>query len=80
LAIQAIRSMQDRLKATVNASVLGTVDPLTPLSALASSVAFGICFYIIWSAAFKVIVNKKAESSIWMHQEGDSYETKDKSH
>ncbi len=97
LAIQAIRSMQDRLKATVNASVLfgtlffyvvqltvpfllGTVDPLTPLSALASSVAFGICFYIIWSAAFKVIVNKKAESSIWMHQEGDSYEIKDKFH
>jgi len=97
LAIQAIRSMQDKLKATVNASVifstlffyavqltvpflLGTVDSLTPLNAIVSSVAFGICFYVIWSAAFKVIVNKKAESSIWMHQEGDSYEIKDKSH
>ena len=94
LAIQAIRSMQDRLKATVNASVifgtlffyvvqltvpflLGTVDESTPLSALVSSVAFGICFYVIWSAAFKVIINKKAESSIWMHQEGDVHETKE---
>ena len=94
LAIQAIRGMQDRLKATVNASVifgtlffyvvqltvpflLGTVDSLTPLSALVGSVAFGICFYVIWSAAFKVIVNKKAESSIWIHQEGDVHKTKE---
>jgi DNA-binding HxlR family transcriptional regulator len=86
MAIQSIRGMQDRLKATVNASVifgtlffyavqltvpflLGTVDSLTPLNALVSSVAFGICFYVIWSAAFKVIMDKKSESATWLKKE-----------
>ena len=86
LAIQAIRSMQDRLKVTVNALIifgtlffyvvqltvpflLGTVDPLTPLTALVGSVAFGISFYVIWSAAYKVIIDKRSESATWLKKE-----------
>jgi len=44
--------------------LLGTVDSLTPINALISSVAFGICFYIIWSAAFRVIAGQTTVSSI----------------
>ncbi|TFG34058.1 hypothetical protein EU527_05515 [Candidatus Thorarchaeota archaeon] len=85
-AIQAIRSMQDRLKINLTAMIfigsliyytvilttpfiLGTVNPLTPLEALVISVAFGAIFYIIFSAAHKVIINQKAESSIWIKEE-----------
>jgi len=86
MAIQAIRSMQDRLKITMRGMIFfgtlvfyaveitvpfltGTVGPWTPIHALVNSVGFGIIFYVIWSAAFKVILNKKAESSIWIKKE-----------
>ncbi len=85
MAIQAIRSMQNRLKTNLNVMIivgtlifyivqlttpflLGTVNSLTPVDALVGSIAFGVCFYIIWSAAFKVIINKKAESSTWIRE------------
>jgi DNA-binding HxlR family transcriptional regulator len=86
LAIQAIRSIQDRLKINVRATIFfgtlvfyaveltvpfltGTVNAWTPVNALVTSVAFGVIFYVIWSAAFKMIMNKKAESSIWIKKE-----------
>jgi DNA-binding HxlR family transcriptional regulator len=47
----------------------GTVGPWTPVNVLITSVAFGTIFYVIWSAVFKVIMNKKAESSIWIKRE-----------
>ena len=87
MAIQAIRSMQDRLNIIMKGLVVffavfyyaivlttpfltGTFSSFSPLAALVTSVAIGIGYYVIWSAVFKVIINKKAESSIWIHQEG----------
>jgi hypothetical protein len=46
----------------------GTVSAWTPVNALVTSVAFGVIFYVIWSAAFKVIMNKKAQPSIWIRK------------
>jgi DNA-binding HxlR family transcriptional regulator len=98
LAIQAIRSIQGRIKFIINAMILlyflityvvgltlpfltGTVNSSTPLHALINSVLLGGMFYVLWSAAYRIIINKKAESSIWIHQEGDVHETKeDQSH
>ena len=49
--------------------LMGTVDALTPLTALVGSVAFGIIFYLIWSAVFKVTMDKKSESATWLKKE-----------
>jgi len=98
LAIQAIRSMQRRIKVIINGMILlyflaiyvtelttpflmETVNSWTPLHALVNSVLYGGIFYVLWSTCYKAIINKKAESSIWIHQEGDVHETKeDQSH
>lgn len=57
--------------------LLGTVDALTPLNALVGSVALGVCMYIIWSACFKVIMDKKSESATWLKKEKKSVFLKD---
>lgn len=94
LAIQSIRSMQDRLRMNLKALIviatlslyaiqittpflLGTVDALTPLNALVGSIAFGVCMYIIWTACFKIIMDKKSESATWLKKEKKSIFLKD---
>ena len=57
--------------------LMGTVDALTPLTALVGSVAFGVMFYLIWSAVFKVTMNKKSESATWLKKEEKSVFLKD---
>ncbi|MCK4568430.1 MAG: winged helix-turn-helix transcriptional regulator [Candidatus Thorarchaeota archaeon] len=93
LAIQSIRTMQDRLRINLKALIviatlslyaiqmtvpflLGTVDALTPLDALVGSVAFGVFMYIIWTACFKLIMDKKSESATWLKKE-ESFFLKD---
>jgi DNA-binding HxlR family transcriptional regulator/predicted RNA-binding Zn-ribbon protein involved in translation (DUF1610 family) len=46
----------------------GTASAWTPVNALVTSIAFGIILYVIWSAAFKVIMDRKA----WW-REGSEY-------
>ncbi|MGY5873422.1 MAG: winged helix-turn-helix domain-containing protein [Candidatus Thorarchaeota archaeon] len=94
LAIQSIRTMQDRLRINLKLLIviatlslyaiqittpflMGTVDALTPLNALVGSVSLGVIFYILWSAAFKVIMDKKSESATWLKKEKKSFFLKD---
>lgn len=49
--------------------LMGTVDALTPLTALVGSMGFGIIFYLVWSAVFKVTMDKKSESATWLKKE-----------
>jgi DNA-binding HxlR family transcriptional regulator len=94
LAIQSIRTMQDRLRINLKLLIviatlsfyaiqltvpflLGTVDALTPLDALVGSIAFGVFMYIIWTASFKVIMDKKSESATWLKKEKKSIFLKD---
>ena len=57
--------------------LLGTVDALIPLNALVVSVALGVIFYILWTACFKVIMDKKSESATWLKKEKKSIFLKD---
>ncbi len=43
--------------------LFGTVTPLTPVSALVGAAAFGVVFYVIWRASFKVIAEHRLEKS-----------------
>jgi len=49
--------------------IMGTVDVLTPISAFIDSLVFGLVFYIVWFAVFKLILEKRAESSTWINGE-----------
>ena len=94
LAIQSIRTMQDRLRINLKALIVigtltiyviemttpfltGTVNALTPLNALFVSITLGVIFYVLWSAAFRVIMNKKSESATWLKKEEKSFFMKD---
>ncbi len=90
LAIQSIRTMQDRFRINLNLLIviatltvyaiqmttpflMGTVNVLTPLNALVMSVALGVIYYMLWSVAFKVIMDKKSESATWLKKEKKSF-------
>jgi len=57
--------------------LIGTVDSLTPLNALVESVGFGVIFYVLWSAWFKLAMDKKSKSSTWLKKANHSAFLKD---